>query len=219
MFQRVAKKVREYLVSVIRPEEIGFKRVNDVCQAVVRGVVEELPNAYVVDEEEVLAISTAKLLGNSDPSFTKITDNGSGSTGIYAQSFSGTQLNEIFIQFKIPTNHVPGTDVNVYIYIYPSAAGDGDVVFDCEKVIVSPGSGMGDSSVEQVTLPIPADSEKVGVKCLLFTISGATNIAGNGVGLRLARRADLPEDTHDTAIWVTRVGVERKVYRIQPLVG
>lgn len=219
MFQSVAKKVREYLVNVIRPEEWEFKKINDVCQAAVRGVVEELPNVYIVDEEEVVALSTAKLLGYSDPDFTKITDNGAGSTGIYAQSFSGSQLNEVFVQFKIPPNHVPGTDVNVYIYIYPSTTNDGNAIFDCEKVLVTPGSGMGNSSVEQVILPIPANSVKVGVKRLLFTISGATAIAGSGVGLRLARRADIPADTHDAAFWVTRVGVERKVYRIQPLVS
>ena len=153
-----------------------------------------------------MPLATAKLLGYYDPEFTKISDNGSGSRGVYAYSFSATQLNEAFSSSKLPEAYADSTDLYVVLNFYPSTSNTGGVVFEVETAINNEDSTLGNTTVSQFTYNISTGVTKKHISTPIGTISNGYR-RGAGISMRIARRGDLSGDTYPDPIWITRAVV------------
>lgn len=207
MYHRIAKKVREYLVEVLKPFDKGFDKVNEICVSIVRGVVETLPTTYEQEEDLVFSLANAKLLGYSDPTLTKICDNGAGSTGIYAQAFSASQKNEVMVADKLPKNYKEGSDIRLFAHVYPGNDSDGVAVLEIEYILNNVNGTLGNTTVLTVPITIPPNTAKDLIKYDLGTISGGGLLRNAGFSMRFARLGADGSDTHTSAIWVTRLGM------------
>lgn len=166
-----------------------------------------LNGTAIVYDEVQFPFITAKLLGTSDPALSKICDNGSGSTGIYAYSFSNTKLNEIWVSQEMPHWYKEGSSPTMHLHLYPSTNLGGVVLIDVEYAFNNIGAVLGNSTVVQVPLTIPTNSAKKHLYYELLTVNGTSLKISHGIGIRVARRGDLAGDTHEGAIWITRAAL------------
>lgn len=151
-----------------------------------------------------LPATAAHRLGYSDPEFTQLENNGAGSVGIYAPSFSGSQLNELQVSESLPDKYVEGTSIELYMRLYPESNNDGIILVDVEYGFCNVNDTIAHSNLVQVPITIPANSIKKHLNFLLLTISGTGIKPCAGFGMRIARRGDLVGDTHNADIWITR---------------
>jgi len=66
--------------------------------------------------------------GSKFPTFTKITDDGSGSQGVFTYEFSASQEQEIYFVAQLPHGYKSGTDLYPHIHWYPTNTDTGSVV-------------------------------------------------------------------------------------------
>lgn len=164
--------------------------------------------AATVFDEINFPLAIAKVTGTStDPSFTKITDNGSGSDGIYAYSFSATQKNHVWCSDELRHYFKEGSDQFLHCHIYPSTNDAGDILIEFEYAINNINSVLGNSIVVQKVFSIPANSEKKHLYVDVATVSIPGLKISAGIGLRVCRRADLAADTYNQPCWITRAGI------------
>jgi hypothetical protein len=76
--------------------------------------------------------TSAKLTGSNQPTWTKVTDDGAGSTGIYAYAFSASALNELWIAFHVNHDYKQGTAFYPHIHWLPSTTNTGTVRWGIE---------------------------------------------------------------------------------------
>lgn len=112
-------------------------------------------NSYVIyphPETDVrVDLSTARRLGFSDPDWVKITDDGAGSTGVYAQCFDATTPQEVFFDLQMPHEWATGSAIAPHIHWVPVTSGSGDVVWGLECVDASIDSVFGNSDLDSAT--------------------------------------------------------------------
>lgn len=167
-------------------------------------------NATVYDDVQ-FPLTTAKLLGSSDPTFSKISDNGSGSTGIYAYLFSDTFKNEVFVSYEMPHYYKEGSDFNIHLHYYPETNDSGNIIFEVESVFNNVDSVLGNSTVHQCICAVPSGSAKKHMYQEIATINGSNLTISHGIGMRVARRADLSGDTYPGKCWITRAALHIEV--------
>jgi len=68
-------------------------------------------------------INAIKLGGVNDPNFTKLLDNGSGSTGVYAYLFDKSAEEEVFFAVQIPHKWKQGTSIHPHVHWIPTVNG------------------------------------------------------------------------------------------------
>ena len=92
---------------------------------------------------------SAKLTGSNQPTWTKVKDNGSGSTGVYAYSFSASALNEVWLALHINHDYKEGTAFYPHIHWIPSDTNTGVVRWGIEW---SASQGHGQAAFGNTTL-------------------------------------------------------------------
>ena len=81
-----------------------------------------------------VAADRAKLLGNSDPSYTKFRDNGAGSTGVYAYAFSKTTLQELMFSVQFTHAYKIGTAMEFHVHWATNTTKTGTVRWGVEFI-------------------------------------------------------------------------------------
>jgi hypothetical protein len=79
-------------------------------------------------------ITSTKVGGTKDPTFTKVGDNGAGSQGVFTYSFSQNQEQELYFVAQMPHSWLIGTDLDCHVHWGASDAGAGGVVWGLEYV-------------------------------------------------------------------------------------
>ena len=74
----------------------------------------------------------AKITGTNQPTWTKVTDDGAGSTGVYAYSFDAATLNELWLAFHLNHDYKTGTAFYPHIHWLPSSTDTGTVRWGIE---------------------------------------------------------------------------------------
>jgi len=76
--------------------------------------------------------TNAKITGTNQPVWTKVVDDGAGSTGVYAYAFSPNVLNELWVMFQINHDYAIGTAFYPHIHWLPDNTDTGVVRWGIE---------------------------------------------------------------------------------------
>lgn len=76
--------------------------------------------------------TSAKLTGSNQPTWAQVQDDGSGSTGVYAYSFSASTLQELWLSFHINHDYKTGSAFFPHIHWMPSDTDTGTVRWGIE---------------------------------------------------------------------------------------
>lgn len=76
--------------------------------------------------------TAAKLTGSNQPTWAQVKDDGAGSTGVYAYSFSASVLNEVWLSFHINHDYEEGTAFFPHIHWIPTDTNTGTVRWGIE---------------------------------------------------------------------------------------
>jgi len=68
-------------------------------------------------------LESSKLGGSKDPDFAKVTDNGSGSQGVFAFHFDSTTEEELYFAIQMPHTWKEGTTIHPHIHWLPKTNG------------------------------------------------------------------------------------------------
>ncbi len=158
-------------------------------------------------EDLQFPLTAAKLTGVSDPNFTKVTDNGSGSTGIYAYSFSATADQQVFISAEMVHEWKEGSDYYFHLHWYPSTADTGRIVFSIEWAVSNIGATIGNSIVTVYVYNLNTPNSKKQFMTEMLTIPGAGLTISHGIGFTIKRLGSDSRDTYPGAIWITRAAI------------
>jgi len=91
------------------------------------------------------------------PSFEKLTDDGSGSTGVYTYVFSADRDEEIYFAIHLGSNYKLGTDFYPTFHFIPGDTGTGNVKIDVEYFLVN--GSFGSSTIITKTLALDGTQE------------------------------------------------------------
>ena len=158
-------------------------------------------------EDLQFPLTAAKLTGVSDPNFTKIADNGAGSTGIYAYSFSATTNQQVFIGAEMLHEWKEGSDYYLHLHWYPATTDTGRVVFSVEWATNNIGSVVGNSTVSTYTYNIDTNKQKQQIMTEILTIPGAGLTISHGMSFTIKRLGSDGNDTYPGAVWITRAAI------------
>jgi len=78
------------------------------------------------------SFTNAKITGTNEPTWTKVVDDGAGSTGVYAYAFSPTVLNELWVMFQVDHDFAIGTAFYPHIHWLPDNVDTGVVRWGIE---------------------------------------------------------------------------------------
>lgn len=93
------------------------------------------------------------LAGGNNPTFTKFKDNGAGSAGVFAYSFSDQAIagneEELFFSVQLPHNYKEGTDLKPHIHWTPAVSGAADqfVKWGLEYTIANMNGTFGNTGI------------------------------------------------------------------------
>jgi len=76
--------------------------------------------------------TNAKITGTNQPTWTKVADDGAGSTGVYSYAFSPTVLNELWVTFHLNHDYAIGTAFFPHIHWLPDNTDTGTVRWGVE---------------------------------------------------------------------------------------
>jgi len=85
--------------------------------------------------------------GLNKPTWSQITDDGAGSTGIYAWSFDPTAEEELFFTVQAPFSYKEGTNVHPHVHWMPTTTNVGNVVWAMELAPIRENGLMGNSTI------------------------------------------------------------------------
>jgi len=77
-----------------------------------------------------VAASSVKLTGLKQPTWEKLLDNGSGSTGVYTLAFPHNTETEVFFNVQIPHIYRFGSDFRPHVHWLTDNTGTGTVKWD-----------------------------------------------------------------------------------------
>ena len=158
-------------------------------------------------EDLQFPLTAAKLTGVSDPSFTKIVDNGAGSTGIYAYSFSASADQQVFVSTEMPHDWKEGSNYYFHLHWYPATTDTGRIVFSVETATSDINSIAGNSYVTRYVYSITVNSIKKHLMTELFTVNASALHISHGIGFTIKRLGSDPSDTYPGTIWITRAAI------------
>jgi len=150
------------------------------------GVLDEDATEFLAWDDVKVSLSQAKRLGNSDPTFEKLADDGAGSVGVYATAFSNSALQEVFFDAQLPHAYKAGTNIKFHIHWAPSGTGTGNVIWGIEYVALNDGVPIGSTTIVEATVAAPGVVlEK---KSAVATLSGTLLVESSVIMCRLYRQ-------------------------------
>lgn len=108
--------------TVIQTLKVGNILGGNYSEIQADGTYKSYGDATSWDDLRVPLVATNRL-GSQDPQFTKMKDNGSGSQGVFAYSFSPTSEQELYFMVQLPHSYKLGSDLYPHIHWIPSADG------------------------------------------------------------------------------------------------
>jgi hypothetical protein len=144
--------------------------------------------------------------GGTAPNWAQFTDNGAGSTGLYAYHFDDGE--EIFIQFQMPHAWKPGSLVYPHIHWAPTTANAGNVGLGIEYVWIDYQGAIGNSTIATVDAAVPGLADEAQI-----TKVPAAGVSGAGHGIsailycRIFRQAATAGVNYADQIYMTDVDV------------
>lgn len=98
-------------------------------------------------------LTSTKLGGSKDPSFSKWQDNGAGSLGVFAYEFSKTIEQEVYGIAQLPHTYMDGTDIFPHLHWGTlSTNASGTVIFGLEYTIVGKDEATPNTTVIEETI-------------------------------------------------------------------
>lgn len=142
------------------------------------GYITLVGNATVWDDLRV-PISSTKLGGSKDPTFSVAFTNGSGSQGVFAYFFDNSTEEELYFSVQLPHNWKEGTAIEPHVHWFPNANGAAGkfVRWGLEYTWQSIGSVFQNTTIIYTNSTIPADASLVANKPYL---SDFASISGTG---------------------------------------
>ena len=108
------------------------------------------------DDMRVPATATTRGAANP-PTFIQFVDNGSGSVGVFANSFSQTLTEDLFFEAQLPHRYYEGTSLKPHIHWSPSLAMTvGDVYWGLEYTVATVGVQFPLTQILTVVVPASA---------------------------------------------------------------
>ena len=98
-----------------------------------------------------VTMTSTKGGGIQDPTFVKVADNGSASTGIFGYSFSASTEEELFFTLQAPFSYKEGTNVHPHIHWMPNSTDTGTVIWGLEVAVVNQGVALGNTALITTT--------------------------------------------------------------------
>ncbi len=98
--------------------------------------------------------------GISPPSVEKVTDDGSGSTGVYAYTFARNRTESLHLIGQTTLSLTPGMPVLLRIRWAPTNSGSGNVVWGIEVVVTSLGEVIGNTQILRAVAPTNTTSHQ-----------------------------------------------------------
>lgn len=133
-------------------------------------------NGFLGDEfynDLLIPLLSGKLAASHDPGLVKVSDNGSGSVGVYGYGFDSGAEEEILFSMQVPYDWKEGTDLEIHIHWCASDANSGSVVWGLETEWQDIGGTYSTSS--QVT-----STNAVSGTAFLHQLSDIVTLDGSG---------------------------------------
>jgi hypothetical protein len=92
-------------------------------------------------------VTSTKLGGSKDPTFSKLVDNGSGSQGCFAYHFSPTQERELYFIAQMPHSWKIGSMIDVHVHWSPTTANAGNVRWGVEYSFTDANIALGNTTL------------------------------------------------------------------------
>jgi len=141
--------------------------------------------------------TTAKVGGTKDPDFIKITDNGSGSTGVYTYAFDKNTEEELFFVLQFPHEMKTGSTISPHVHWMPTDTDTGTVRWGLEYTWVDINGVFGNTNI------IYSEDPAAGT-ALTHHLAPFPDISGTGITgvssmmmVRIFRDAANAADTYD----------------------
>jgi len=104
-------------------------------------------------EDLRVSMTSTKAQGTKDPAFSVFKTNGSGSTGVFAYSFSASQEQELFFSVQIPHEWKLGTNINAHAHWVSPSGITGAVIWGLEYTISDINEAYGNTSIIKSSAP------------------------------------------------------------------
>ena len=140
---------------------------------------------------------------SNDPTFEKMIDDGSGSTGVFSYSFAKNSEDEMGFSAQLPHSYKEGTDLDFHVHWAPSVGTDtGDVVWGLEYQVKSIDGTYSTSTIVEKTIAASGTALK-------HTLTDVSEISGTGLKIsamimgRIFRKVKAVGDGgYDDKVWL-----------------
>lgn len=139
----------------------------------------------VVFDDVRVSVTSTKLGGSKDPTFSVFKTNGSGSQGVFTYWFSPSQEKELYFTVQMPHSYKIDTTVVPHVHWTPSITADGSpanqkVKWGLEYTWADVGQVFGNTTIIYGENHYPADANVVAGKHYMTDFSTLTPSAVNG---------------------------------------
>jgi hypothetical protein len=140
-------------------------------------------------------ITSTKLGGSKDPTFSKFRDDGSSSQGVFTYFFSNIQEQELYFSFQIPHSYRLKTDLDAHIHWSPIVTNTGTVQWGLEYTIIDINGNFSLTNIIRGNTVISVDSQYKHIYTDIGNItgSGITGVSAMLLG-RVFRDIAAPDD-------------------------
>ena len=96
-------------------------------------------------------VTSTKLGGSKDPTFSKITDDGAGSQGVFSYVFSANQEQELYFVTQLPHGWKLESEIDIHVHWSPTTTGAGNVRWGVEYSITDANVALSGTTLAAVT--------------------------------------------------------------------
>lgn len=94
-----------------------------------------------------VSMTNVKLAAANQPTWSLFKDNGAGSGGVYAYSFSASVMNEVFFEVQMPHGWKEGTAISPHLHWAPATTNTGDALWRLEYTKVTINGTFGNTTI------------------------------------------------------------------------
>ncbi len=134
--------------------------------------------------------------GSNQPAFNPLRDNGSGSQGVYAYSFSPNIEQELFFGTQLSHTYAEGTDIRPHLHFTPSDNSAGNIVWGLEYTWTNVNDVFPTTTIITQVTSISVGSNRKHSIGALPVISGIGKKISSMLSCRVFRAANDPLDTY-----------------------
>ena len=184
---------------VIAPSDLIIDCGTDKTLVLERGVYGDL----------TLSLAQGRTPANS-PTFAKVTDDGAGSTGVFAWHFSPTQVNEVHVNKEFSHDVKLNGFFDIHIHWCPTTTGAGNVRLEVEYITVALDGTIGNTITVQVTAPASGTAYHMEMTEMV-TLSASSRGISDQVFMRVARLGNDAADTYAGDVVISTVGIHYEI--------